>query len=283
MDTQQTGGILITGGTGYLGGELVRQALRLGMPIAATYFSQQPPRSNGIRWIPLDIRESLSVEETLDQLRPAIVIHTAYRQRDPGLWAISAEGARTIAAASRASGARLVHMSTDALFDGTVATAYTEQDAPSPVNDYGRAKAAAEAFVAEIDPHAAIVRTSLIYGFHPIDMHTRFVLRVADGQEQAILFRDEIRCPIFVGDLAAAVLEVAQTDWRGVINIAGAQPLSRYDFGRLLARAHGRDPERLQSGLSAESGMNRPRNCPLDISLARRTLRTPLRGVEEVL
>lgn len=282
MDTTQSGGILITGGTGYLGSVLVRQAQALGMPVAATYFSQQPPIDDEVCWIALDISDAWHVEDTIERLRPEIIVHTAYRQRDPGLWAISAEGACHIAQAARLVGARLVHISSDAIFDGTREGAYSDDDPPSPVTDYGRAKAAAESFVKEYWPEAAIVRTSLIYGFTPVDVHTQFVLKIADGLSDAALFIDEMRCPIYVEDLASAVLELAQSNYSGVLNVAGAEVLSRYEFGRLLTAIYGRDPDQLSFARSADSGMNRPRNCVLDSSRARSLLNTPLRGVSEV-
>jgi dTDP-4-dehydrorhamnose reductase len=282
MSSTTSGSILITGGTGYLGGALVRRALAAGNDVAATYFSQ-PPAHDGATWLPLDIADALLVEEALDQLRPRAVIHTAFRQNDPGLWAITAEGAANVARAAQTVGARLVHISSDVIFDGEREGAYTEADPPDPISDYGRAKAAAEALVAEAAPGAAIVRTSLIYGFAPLDIHTRFILSIADGERDALLFSDEFRCPVFVDDLADALLELAHSDFAGPINIAGGQRLSRHGFGRLLAAAHGRDPNVLRPGLNAESGLRRPRNCTLDITLARQLLHTQLRGVEEVV
>jgi dTDP-4-dehydrorhamnose reductase len=151
------------------------------------------------------------------------------------------------------------------------------------VSPYGAAKAAAEQFVTEQDPAAILVRTSLIYGFAPVDRHTQFVLDIADGRNAAQLFYDEYRCPIFVGDLAAALIELAQADYRGVLNIAGDECLSRYAFGRLLAQHNGRDPSRLPGSFSTDSSVRRPRNCRLDISRARQLLQTSLRGVHAVL
>jgi dTDP-4-dehydrorhamnose reductase len=278
--------LLITGGTGYLGGELIRQAHAQGWQVAATYFSHPPPMiadDAQLLWISLDVRDMLQVEEALDAFQPDLIIHTVFQQSGPDLWSVTAEGARNVSVAAQALGVRLIHMSSDVIFDGEHEGAYTEQDAPSPVSPYGVAKAAAEQFVTEHAPNAVLVRTSLIYGFTPIDRHTRFVLDIADGRNTAQLFYDEYRCPIFVGDLAAALLELAQGDYRGVINIAGTECMSRHKFGMLLAQHHGRDPAQLPGSLSVDSAVRRPRNCRLDSSLARRILQTPLRGVRAVL
>lgn len=275
--------IFITGGTGYLGDALIRLGRAAGHALGASYFSQPPAPDSGVTWGPLDVRDLLAVEDILDRFRPDAVIHTAFRQSGPDLHAITAEGAGNVARAAAALDLRLVHISSDVIFDGERQGAYSEADPPSPISAYGEAKARAEELVAQAHPGAAIVRTSLIYGFDPIDRQTRFALEVATGQRDDRLFSDEYRCPIFVDDLAAALLELVASDYAGVLNVAGAEALSRYELGTLMARACGVSPDGISAGLSAESPVRRPRNCVLDISRAQGLLRTRLRGVREVL
>jgi len=188
-----------------------------------------------------------------------------------------------VARVAHAAGARLIHMSSDALFDGARAGSYTESDDPSPITPYGEAKAAAERLVAEAHPAALIVRTSLIYGGAQPGPHEQLTLDALYGQADVAFFTDELRCPIAVGDLAAALLEVAPTDRSGRLHIAGADVVSRYEFAQLVAAAHGQDPARLRAAASATSSVRRPRNCALDSSLAQQQLQTRLRGVREVL
>ncbi|WP_298817782.1 SDR family oxidoreductase [Chloroflexus sp.] len=277
-----SGYYLITGGTGYLGSALIRHASRRGISVVATFHSRLPPTQTEVRWRPLDLRDPAAIHTLITELQPAVVIHTAFRQYEPDLMAITGDGAGHVAAAAAQIGARLIHLSSDVIFDGEKSSAYTESDPPSPITDYGSAKARAEALVQAAHPTAVIVRTSLIYGFDPIDRHSAFALAVARGERSEKLFRDELRCPVFVDDLAVALLDLAQSDYRGVINFAGAETLSRYEWGRLLAQAYGLDPDRIAGALSAESPVRRPRNCALDTSLARR-LGYRLRGVREVL
>jgi len=274
--------LLITGGTGYLGAELIQRARAGGWNVGATSFSSLPD-NEGIDWIRLDIRDQPAVTRAFDAWRPDIVIHTAYRLSGPDLWSISAEGAGVVARAARAAGARLIHMSSDALFDGERVGSYSEADDPRPITTYGEAKAAAERLVAEAHPAALIVRTSLIYGGARPGSHEQLALDALAGRADVAFFTDEQRCPIAVGDLAAALLEVAPTDRGGRLHIAGADVVSRYEFARLVAAAHGQDPARLRAAASAISTIRRPRNCALDSSLARQVLRTRLRGVREVL
>lgn len=266
-----------------MGGALVRHALAQGLQVAATYFCHAPVFSSAVRWLPLDVRDALAVEEALDELRPRWVIHTAFQQAGPELMATTGDGAGHVAQAAASVGARLIHLSSDVIFAGERDHAYTEADPPEPINAYGSAKARAEELVAALHPAAVRVRTSLIYGFEPIDKNSQFVLDVAQGRVKAHLFTDEYRCPVFVEDLAAALLELAALDYTGVLNLAGAERISRYALGRLLAQAWGVDPAGITPGLSNASGLRRPRNCTLDCTRAQGLLRTRLRGVRAVL
>jgi dTDP-4-dehydrorhamnose reductase len=275
--------LLITGGTGYLGSVLVRQSAANGHTVAASYFSREPADLPGVIWLPLDVRDPLAVEEAIEDLNPEVVIHTAFQQSGPDLMTITAEGAGYVARAVATIGARLIHLSSDVIFDGEQKRSYREDDPPAPISDYGQAKARAEALVAAAHPHALIVRTSLIYGFEPIDRISRFALDVAAGNLTHQLFTDEYRCPIYVEDLAAALLELADLSFHGVLNVAGADRVSRYELGTLIARAWGVDPSGIPAGLSSTASSPRPRNCTLDISKAKTLLRTPLRGIHTVL
>jgi dTDP-4-dehydrorhamnose reductase len=275
--------LLITGGSGYLGNELARQARDLGTwDVSATYASN-PPDLPGVTITPLELRDRSSVIKLFAELRPDIVIHTACVQGGAELWPITAEGSGYVAEAAKQVGARLVHISSDAIFDGEKIGLYTEDDPPSPITDYGAAKAEAERLVAAHDPAALIVRTSLIYGGHRPSKHEVTILEALDGKKDMVFFTDEIRCPVQVSDLALALLEVAPAGLGGVLNIAGADAISRYDFARLVVQAAGHSAEGLRSGLSATSGMKRPRNAAMDISRAQNLLQTPLRGVHAVL
>lgn len=257
--------LLVTGGSGYLGSEL----LRLRPDALGTFLTRPGPG------IELDVRDAGAVRRAFERLRPATVIHTAYRQDEA---ATTREGARIVAVAARRIGARLVHLSSDVVFDGEKQGAYSEEDEPRPLTGYGRAKAAAEQAVAAAHPDALIVRTSLLYGGARPGPQERLAL-----DPGAVFFTDEIRCPVRVGDLAGALLQLAARDVAGVLHLAGADALDRHEFAGLLAGAAGHGALRLRSATVAGSGLVRPRNCALSSRRATALLGRELPGARAVL
>ena len=243
--------IHVTGASGFLGSELLARE----------------PGATGRR---VEIRDAGAVRDLFAQLRPEVVVHTAYRQDGDGAREIVVDGSENVARAAAAVGAWLVHLSTDVVFDGRKGTPYVEDDTPSPCTDYGHAKAEAEERVAAAAPGALLVRTSLIVGGpgHAPSKH-----ELAARNPEATFFEDEIRSPVQVGDLARALLELAALELSGPLNIAGADDLSRADLAELVT---GRTVRR------APAPPGRPLDCALDSSRVRGLLSTRLRGVREV-
>ncbi|PLS80292.1 MAG: dTDP-4-dehydrorhamnose reductase [Chloroflexi bacterium] len=265
--------LLITGGSGHLGRVVAAQAVAAGWAVTATFLRAAQPIA-GVHWQQLDVRDRLAVERVIGDVQPDAVIHTAVVE--PNDWATNADGAAHVALAAQRLGTRLVHVSSDAIFNGASGL-YGEDALPEPINPYGAAKAAAETAVRAIQPSAAIVRTSLIIGDEAYK-HVRLVLDMLEGKNDGALFTDEIRCPIHVQDLAAALLELAAPGYAGVLNVAGPDALNRYELGRLIARRWGYDPAALRASTTVESGLRRPTDVRLDCVRAHQLLRTQLRG-----
>jgi dTDP-4-dehydrorhamnose reductase len=268
---------LIVGGSGFLGSELARQCVARGDEVAATYMTR-PGTLAGVDWRPCDVRRRVDVAGLVAAVRPRVVVNAAFRQAE---WTSTADGAAHVALAAAAAGARLVHVSSDAVFSGA-AVHYDEASAPDPITPYGAAKAAAETAVQAVAPDAVIARTSLIVGDGG-SSHEVLVHSLASGQVRGVLFTDEMRCPVHVSDLATALLELAASSHAGVHHVAGADAVSRYDLGRLIARRDGLDPDALPAGLRADSALAGPIDVRLNCTVTQRRLRTKLRGAREFL
>ncbi|GAA4949712.1 dTDP-4-dehydrorhamnose reductase [Nonomuraea thailandensis] len=269
--------MLIVGGSGFLGGELVRRCAAEGHDVAATCLSRPGERAQAT-WLRVDVRERRDVAAAIDTFRPEVTINAAYRQGD---WAITAEGAANVAAGVARVGGRLVQVSSDVVFSGA-AKWYDETCPPDPITPYGAAKAAAETAVRAVLPEAAIARTSLILG-HGRSGHEALVRSLATGAGEGVLFTDDVRCPVHVGDLAAALVEAAVGGLSGVLHVAGADAVSRYELGVLVARRDGLDAARLRTGRRAGSGVPGPLELRLDCSATQQRLSTRLRGAREFL
>lgn len=267
--------LLVTGGSGYIGAGILRCAPR-DWKLAATYFAHPIERADVAAFC-VDVRDASAVNRVFATFRPAVVIHTAAQMSGETMMTTNVDGTRHVARAAQRHGARLIHLSTDVVFDGEHAP-YDEDATPAPLTPYGESKARAEQVVRIEHPRALIVRTSLVYGFAPMDPRTRQTL----AGEMPRLFTDEYRCPIFIDDLADALIELAAQDVSGVLHVVGPQRLSRYEFGLKLARAL-RVEIKFAPALVVSSPTPRPRDCTLAITRAQRILKTRLRGVEEVL
>jgi dTDP-4-dehydrorhamnose reductase len=269
--------LLVVGGSGFLGLEITRQARRAGRSVAATFHCRVPAVS-GVDWTKLDIRHRDDVTALVLAARPDVIVNAAYRRSD---WATTAEGGMHVALAAAVAGARLVHVSSDAVFSGAAAR-YDETHAPDPTTPYGAAKAAAETAVKGITPTAVIARTSLIIGDGD-SQHERHVHALAAGALTGALFTDDVRCPVHVSDLASALLELAASRYAGIHHVAGTDAVSRYELGVLIAHRDGLDPASLSTGLRAGTGCPGPIDVRLDSASTQARLNTRLRGAREFL
>ncbi|MFB8401274.1 SDR family oxidoreductase [Streptomyces sp. NPDC055912] len=269
--------VLIVGGSGFLGAELVRQGRSAGSATAATFHSN-PGQIAGVSWHRLDLRNPASLNEALDAIRPRAVINASSGGAE---WAVTAEGGMRLAQAAAQRGIKLVHVSSDAVFSGRD-DLYNETFLPDPVTPYGAAKAVAETAVRLLGAGAVVARTSLIIGDGGSE-HERLVHGLAAGTRDGALFMDDVRCPVHVGDLAAALWELTLSDMAGVFHLAGPDAVSRHELGTLIAQRDGLDPSLLPTGRRADSGLPGGLRVHLDSRVSQKSLATRLRGAREFL
>ncbi|RMH03743.1 MAG: SDR family oxidoreductase [Nitrospirae bacterium] len=273
--------LLITGGAGYLGQHLVAQAT--GWHVHATYLHTPPPVFSGT-FHHCDLTNYTHLAHLLARVRPDVIIHTACSNQTPANIEAIVPAARHLASLASQQAIRLIHLSTDMVFDGTNPP-YSEDSPRTPLTPYGYAKARAEEIIQELCPQAVLVRSSLIYGISPLDHQTRWLVGHLDRGEPVTLFTDEIRCPIWVDNLVSALLELATLPYTGILHITGPQALSRWEFALGMLALVNRQSSRslFVASTIAQAGLTRPRNLTLTVHKAQALLRTPLLSFTEVV
>jgi len=157
-------------------------------------------------------------------------------------FAINADGPGHLAALAREKNARLLHISTDYVFDGTRAEAYRESDPPSPIGVYGRSKYQGEVNIINTLAEHIIVRTAWLYGHHgPSFVAT--MLRLFHERPEVRVVNDQYGSPTCAPDLAAAILTIIEgsTDQFGIYHFTNEGRATWHDFAREIyhqAREH---------------------------------------------
>mmetsp|Transcript_12065 Transcript_12065/g.36770 ORF Transcript_12065/g.36770 Transcript_12065/m.36770 type:complete len:310 (+) Transcript_12065:11-940(+) len=294
--------VLVIGGVGELGRSTVLAAKEhwVGGPqdVVATYRQSQPDevlKNAASEWVQLDCSDHEATRKTIMNILPAAIIYCAVPKHggaaskgsDEMLAGIS-DDVVAAAEAGKMVGARFVAVSTDQVWDGKLETGkYKETDPVSPTNPYAAYKTVMEKRLADIGGSIAICRTSLILTLEPMGKGIQFVVDCLAGKKgEIVLFTDELRNMTFSDDLGSALVELAdpQCSFRGILNLVADEITNRYELAKLLAKKFGYDMTHVKSGLSAESGLNRPRNLSMDTTVVNQTLkRTKLRGVSEKL
>lgn len=257
--------ILVTGAAGQLGTDLVRAGQRHEM-VAATSAM-------------LDVGDRDMVLAAVTSLAPDLIIHAAAWtavdacESDPGrAFRVNAFGSRNVAEAARLSGAHVVAVSTDYVFDGSKAGPYVEWDQTGPLSVYGRSKLAGEHEVLGLLPGAAVARTSWVCGAHGSNM-LKTVLRLAGGDGPLRFVDDQHGCPTFTQDLAGMLLQLAVSRRPGIFHVTNQGPTTWYRFARDVLAAAGQDPDRVAPIATAELDPPRPAPRPINSVLENSALR----------
>ena len=269
--------ILITGGSSYLGRHLVPLAAQE-HEVVYTYFRNDPLASLSGRKV--DVRDKTAVSTLISTFQPHAIIHTAGSNRGDDMDGVIRLGAQHVTEAATLVGARLIHLSTDSLFDG-LEPLYAETAVSTPITAYGRAKADAESIVAQHENHA-IVRTSLIYSLTQMDHGTRWMADALRAGEPITLFDNQFRNPVWVQTLCLACLELVDNGHTGILNVAGRQAMSRAEFALKMLDYWG-IAERETITVAPSTGDNWPLDCRFDLRMGTAVLDTPLLGVDEVM
>jgi dTDP-4-dehydrorhamnose reductase len=143
--------------------------------------------------------------------------------------AVNGAGAGNVARAADAVGARVVQASTDYVFDGRKTIPYVEDDPPSPLGAYGRSKLAGEEAVAAAGPAHAIVRTAWLFGAGGRNF-VDTMLALAEDRDEVRVVTDQVGCPTWTGQLAPALVELAERPDTGIFHVAAGGRCTWYEL-----------------------------------------------------
>lgn len=257
--------ILVTGAGGQLGTDLVRLGGRHEM-IATTSAT-------------LDVGDRDMVLAAITSTSPDLIVHAAAWtavdacESDPErAFRVNAFGCRNVAEGARLTGAHLVAVSTDYVFDGSQREPYVEWDATGPLSVYGRSKLAGEQEVLAALPGATIARTAWVCGAHGTNM-VKTILRLASGDGTLRFVDDQRGCPTFTEDLAGMLLRLGIGRRPGVFHVTNQGATTWYRFARDVLAAAGHDPNRVSPISTAELDPPRPAPRPANSVLDNAALR----------
>lgn len=277
--------LLVTGGSGFIGGHVLAAGLAAGWRVINADRVEAAPVA-GAKFRCLDITDGAATAAAIGDVGPDAIIHCAAigdvdeSERDPQrAWRVNVDGTANIANAAREAEARLLFISTSTVFDGRTG-GYSEDDAPNPVNVYGRTKIAAEHAVRVLHPSALIVRISMAYGY-PRTGGASFLTRVEDrlrAGKPTNQPTDEFRTPTDVLTLADALVELVGMDVSGLLHLGPRERISRHEFALKIARRLGADPSLVTDvrGEELSDRAPRPKDVSFNTDRARGLLRTPL-------
>jgi len=243
--------IVITGASGLLGSNLAVVAAAE-HPTLGVYH-QHPLQIPGVEMVGAELADPGQASRVIAEYSPDWVVHCAAASEvdrcelDPAwAWRLNLEMAKNVAEAAHQVGARLAHVSTDAVFDGEVGD-YRESDEPRPIMTYGVSKLAGEQAVAQAHPEALILRINLFgWGPGPKRSLAEWFLDRLETGDSCPGFTDVYFSPLVAQQLARAILDLLAAGASGLFHLPGRTCLSKYEFGVQLAQQFELDPARIR-------------------------------------
>lgn len=226
---------VVIGRAGQLGSELVSEFTARGWKIV------------GFDRHSLNITETAQVEKALTAAEPDVVLNAAaYNQvdvaeREPlAAYMVNALAVRNLAVTCRQLAVKLVHFSTDYVFDGMTVRPYHEEDRTRPLSAYGVSKLAGETYAQAYLDDALIIRTSGVFGpagrFTPRGNFVELMLRLATGTQPIRVVEDHVASPTFAPELARLTADLVERNASGVHHGGGETAISWYEYAKLIFR-----------------------------------------------
>lgn len=280
---------LVTGSTGLIGSQVVKDLMEKNFEVYSCYNVEKPEFGIPIH---LDILKKDKIENILQSIKPDVVIHLAAitdvdlceRQKELAVL-VNTKSTEIMALESSKQYAYFVYMSTDYVFDGKQGLK-NENDAPNPINFYGKSKLDGELALNNLITPYTIVRTSTPFGLHP--KKKSFPLWIKENLEskkEIPILSDQYTSPTFVPNLSKMLIEVATKQITGIIHLAGSTRISRYDFAKMVADKLDLDKILLKPTKMSKMKWDaqRPQDSSLDVSKADKVLDVKPQKIEQSL
>ena len=281
--------VLVTGSNGQLGSDLVEV-------LSSSAAKASGCQVFGVTHRKLEISDPDSIKRQMDEIRPTHLINTAAfhdvqkcELEPERAFTVNTLGAKNVALACKASGAALLHISTDYVFGHDNKSQYCESDLPGPVNLYGATKLAGEHMIRLTLPRHFIVRTSGLYGSHPCrgksgrNFAESMLYQAAAGREISVV-RDQFVAPTYTVDLAKQILRLLGSAAYGTYHASSHGKCSWYEFAlRIFALSRCQPKIQATDTDSFSGGVARPRSSVLDNRALRRAGMDLMRPWEDAL
>ena len=239
----------------------------------------------------LDITDEKQVVDCFHDVKPSIVINCAantnidfLERNTPTAYSINGEGIRNLAVTCKRSDVRLVHISTDGIFDG-ISGNYTEEDKPNPINVYAKSKVIGEENIMKNCLNHVIVRTNF-YGNHPQGKSLfNNILSKLKNRERFTGFDDVIFSPLEVSNLSDLISDVTFSNYRGILNLSSNESISKYQFCCKMADVFGFDSNLIKKGSIDDAGFiaKSPKNTSLTNTKSKQFTKSKIMSLEDWL
>ncbi len=218
----------------------------------------------------LDITLEDNVSDFISTHTPDIIVNCAAftnvdkcETESEAAFKVNTSGPKYIAAAAKKYGARVIHISTDFVFEGNSNRPYTEEDQTNPLSEYGRTKLEGERNIQSHCDSYLIVRTSWLFGHNGINFAAK-MLELAEHNEELSVVTDEIVSPTYTPDLAGALWELIKQECEGVINVSNDGSCSLYEWAEYIFETMG---YKIKINPMKLSEYKRPAKVPLNSTL----------------
>jgi dTDP-4-dehydrorhamnose reductase len=280
---------LVTGSAGLIGSQVVKDLTNSKNQVYSCYHNSKPEFGIPTQ---LDLLNPENIIKTIENIKPDAIIHLAAmtnvdlceKEKDLAL-KINAKATEIISQQAAKHNSFFVYVSTDYVFDGEKGMK-KENDATNPIDHYGKSKLEGENAVRDLASSWCIVRTSTPFGIHPQKKSfPLFVIENLKAKKEISVITDQYTSPTYVPNLSKMVIEIATRQIVGIMHVAGATRISRYEMAELIADKLSLDKKLFKPTIINEMNWiaKRPKDSSLDVSQAFSILNEKPQAIEQSL